>query len=89
VFTSGNQSWGYTKHRYLIKHQGVWKILKTWASKPDWDDEVTDVIWLQDKETMIASWWQKKNGKRYIKRTPERVKDNELSFLLLKVKETV
>jgi hypothetical protein len=88
MFSSGNQSFGYTKHRYLIKHQGVWKILKTWAIKPNWDDEVTDAIWLQDKETMIASWWQKKNGRRYINRTPERVKDEELTILLLQAERS-
>jgi hypothetical protein len=88
VFSSGNQSWGYTKHRYLIKHQGVWKILKTWASKPDWDDEVTDAIWLQDKETMIASWWLIKNGRRYIKRQPEIVKNEELTILLLQAERS-
>lgn len=87
MFTSSNFEPRIRKHRYLIKHQGVWKIFKTWASKPDWDDEVTDAIWLQDKETMIASWWQKKNGKRYIKRTPERVKDEELTILLLQVEQ--
>jgi len=88
MFSSANQSWGYTKHRYLIKHQGVWKILKTWARKPDWDDEVTDAIWLQDKETMIASWWLMKNGRRYIKRQPEIVKNEELTILLLQAERS-
>lgn len=86
MFTSGNYEPDYsTKHRYLIKHQGVWKILETWALKPDWDDEVTDVIWLKSSN-MVASWWHMKNGRRYIKRTPEMVKDKELSFLLLQVR---
>lgn len=76
---------GTAKYRYLIKHQGVWKILETWAAAPDWDDEVTDIIWLKNPMNMVASWWQMKNGKRYIKRAPERVKDEELAFLLLQV----
>ena len=78
---------GVVKNRYLIKHQGVWKFLETWALSPDWDDEVTDVIWVQNKETMIASWWQMKDGVRSGKRGPERVKDEELTFLLLQVEE--
>lgn len=87
MFNSSVIAAGDTRHRYLIKHQGVWKILKTWAVRPDWDDEVTDVIWLQDKETMIASWWQMKNGRRYITRPPDRVTDDELAFLLLQVED--
>lgn len=77
---------GVVKNRYLIKHQGVWKIYTTWAMMPDWDNEVTDVIWLKT-DSMIASWWQMKNGRRYIKRPPECVKDEELSFLLLQVED--
>ena len=73
------------KHRYLIKHEGVWKFLSTWAVSPDWDDEVTDVIWLKNDETMIASWWLMKNGRRYIKRAPQTVKDEELTMILLQV----
>jgi hypothetical protein len=87
VFTSANYN-PSGKYRYLIKHQGVWKILKTWASRPDWDDEVTDAIWLQDKETMIASWWLMKNGRRYIKRQPEIVKNEELTILLLQAERS-
>jgi hypothetical protein len=77
---------GVVKNRYLIKHQGVWKIHTTWAISPDWDDEVTDVIWLKS-DSMIASWWQMKNGRRYNMRPPECVKDEELSFLLLQVED--
>ena len=84
MFTSGEYDRRLTKHRYLIKHQGVWKILATWASKPDWTDEVTDVIWLQDKETMIASWWLMKNGKRQT----EIVKNEELTILLLQAERS-
>lgn len=76
----------YGSYRYLIKHQGVWKILKTWATKPDWDDEVTDVIWLKSA-SMIASWWQMKDGVRSSKCGPEIVKDEELTFLLLQAQE--
>lgn len=75
------------KRRYLIKHQGVWKILKTWTMIPDWEDEVTDVIWLKNPETMIASWWEMKDGVLSGKRGPERVKDEELTFLLLQAQE--
>lgn len=83
MFTSANFEPMVRKHRYLIKHQGSWKFLNTWAVSPDWDDEVTDVIWIQDPTTMIASWWMMKNSRRYIKRNPEQVKDDELAFLLL------
>ena len=72
------------KHRYLIHHQGVWKYYDTWSLLPDWDDEVTDVIWLKNSN-MIASWWQMKNGKRFIKRTPKQVTDEEMVFILLQV----
>ncbi len=77
---------GVVKNRYLIKHRGVWKIYTTWAMMPDWDNEVTDVIWLKS-DSMIASWWQMKNGIRSGKRPPECVKDEELSFLLLQVED--
>lgn len=87
MFNSSVTSAGDTRHRYLIKHQGVWKILKTWAINPIWDDEVTDVIWLKDPETMIANWWQMKEGVRSSKRGPELVKDEELTFLLLQAQE--
>lgn len=76
---------GTNKYCYLIKHQGVWKILKTWASKPDWDNEVTDVIWLKSSN-MIASWWLMKNGRRNLSREVQ-VKNEELTFLLLQVEE--
>jgi len=72
------------KYRYLIKHQGVWKILETWAARPDWDDEVTDVICLRS-DSMIASWWQMKDGRRRIKRPPIKVQDEELAMLMLQV----
>jgi hypothetical protein len=88
VFTSSNFEPLLRKHRYLIKHQSVWKILETWASKPDWDDEVTDVIWLQNPETMIASWWQMKDGKRYIKRKPKIATQEELTILLLQAERS-
>jgi hypothetical protein len=74
-------SYDAKKHRYLIKHQGVWKILETWAMKPDWDDDVTDVIWLKSGN-MITSWWQLKDGKRY---QPYIVRDEELMLILLQV----
>lgn len=85
MFTSGNLNveWN-TKRRYLIKHQGVWKILKTWAICPDWDDDVTDAIWLKN-EDMVASWWLMKNGRRYIRRKQPMITDEELAFLLLQV----
>ena len=86
VFSSGSYPSGLAKNRYLIKHQGVWRIIKTWALKPDWDNEVTDVIWLKS-DNMVTSWWLMKNSRRYIKRFPERVKDEELAFLLLQVEE--
>jgi hypothetical protein len=93
MFTSGKYDILFepdysVRHRYLIKHQGVWKILETWASQPDWDNEVTDVIWLKNPKTMIASWWQRKNGRRYIKRQPEIVKDDELTILLLQAERS-
>ena len=47
--------------------------------KPDWDDEVTDVIWLKSNN-MVVSWWQIKDGKRY---QPYVVRDEELTILLL------
>ena len=75
----------HSKYRYLIKHQGVWKILETWAASPDWDDEVTDVIWLKNPMNMVASWWQMKNGVPSGKRGPYLVKDEDLAFLLLQV----
>jgi hypothetical protein len=68
------------KYRYLIKHQGVWKILETWASKPDWEDAVTDVIWLKNPMNMTASWWQMKDGKRY---QTYLAREEELTILLL------
>lgn len=83
MFTNSVIAAGDTRHCYLIKHCGVWKLFRTWALKPDWDDEVTDVIWLKNPETMIASWWHMKNGKRYM----ECVKDEELVFLLLQVED--
>lgn len=71
---------GTAKYRYLIKQQGVWKIIETWASKPDWEDEVTDVIWLKNSMNMAASWWQIKDGKRY---QPYVVREEDLTILLL------
>lgn len=85
MFTSGNYEPSSSKHRYLIKHEGNWKIIQTWATTPDWDDDVTDVIWLKNPVSMIASWWQMKDGIRSSKRGVERVTDEELAFLLLQV----
>lgn len=72
-------------NRYLIKQQGEWKILTTYASFPNWDNDVTDVIWLKNHETMIASWWHIKDSERMYK-TSVRVQDEELSFIMLQVK---
>jgi hypothetical protein len=77
---------GVVKNRYLIKQQGVWKIITTWALSPNWDDDVTDVIWLKN-DGMIASWWQMKDGAPSGKRGSEIVKDEELTFLLLQAQE--
>lgn len=74
----------HLKYRYLIKHQGQWKFVENWAAHPEWDDEVTDVIWLKNHDSMIANWWLMKNGRRYITREVQ-VKDDELTFLLLQV----
>lgn len=79
----GIKSSNSERFRYLIKHHGIWKLTQNWATWPEWDEEVTDVIWLQNYETMIASWWQMKEGRRLTRREPERVKDEELTMLLL------
>lgn len=75
----------HSKYRYLIKHQGHWKFVENWAVQPKWDDEVTDVIWLKNHNSMIANWWQMRDSIPSGKRGPEIVKDEELTFLLLQV----
>jgi hypothetical protein len=77
---------GNVKHRYIIKHQGIWKRYDTWAISPDWDDEVTDVIWVKSPD-MISNWWQMKDGKRYIKRPSEPVKDEDLVLIMLALEQ--
>ena len=73
------------KYRYLIKHEGVWKILKTYARDPDWDHEnVTDVIALASADRRYNTW-RKKNNRRYILREPTIVKNKDLTFIMLQV----
>ena len=72
------------KYRYLINHQGIWKYYDTWSMSPDWDDEVTDVIWLKSSD-MVASWWQMRDGKKFRRKQQEIVTDDELVMLLLQV----
>ena len=74
------------KHRYLIHHQGVWKYYDTWSLMPDWDDEVTDVVWLKSP-SMVASWWQMRDGKKIRRKEQQVVTDEELVMLLLKVQD--
>ena len=74
------------KHRYLIHHQGVWKYYDTWSLMPDWDDEVTDVVWLKSP-SMVASWWQMRDGKKIRRKEQQIVTDEELVMLLLKVQD--
>ena len=72
------------KYRYLINHRGIWKYYDTWALAPDWDDEVTDVIWLKSPD-MVASWWQMRDGKKIRRKEQQIVTDDELVMLLLQV----
>lgn len=75
-----------TKYRYLIKHRGVWKIFTTWANRPNWDNEVTDVIWLKSQHT-TENWRLMKNKRRYFKRSNPIVSEKEIVLLLLQVED--
>lgn len=72
------------KYRYLIKYQGKWKRLDTYAKDPDWDDEVTDVIALRSYDRPYNTW-RKKNNRRYLLRQPALVKNKELTLIMLQV----
>lgn len=72
--------------RYLIKYQGEWVFVDSWSRDPDWEDTVTDVISYPHEMSYDDHRWRKKNGRRYLLRDPEIVKDDELTMILLQVK---
>lgn len=86
MLRGGDYEPNYTKqYRYLIKYEGQWFYRDLWTAKPDWSDGVTDVIWIKNDVTMIASWWLKRDGKRYIKRPSPMVTESEMVMLMLQV----
>lgn len=72
-----------TQYRYLVKVKGKWFEHKTYARSPDWDNEVTDVIW-RKSSNMVANWWQMRDGKKVDAYT---VKDEDLTLILLAVEQ--
>ena len=74
------------KYRYLVNIRNVWRYYDTWSMSPDWDKEVTDVVWVKSPD-MVASWWQMRDGKRIRRAEQQIVTDEELVMLLLKVQD--
>ena len=72
------------RYRYLIKYNGKWKFLDTYAKDPDWSEGVTDVIAMRSWDRP-SNTWRKKNNRRYLLRDPAPVKDKELTFIMLQV----